>query len=150
MRPKRPNNRSQRRRHLCPLGAFLVTCATLMSFSPDAKSQFYYYRIGKSVSFDQVAPVAPQTGRRWSFSAHFVPPPGNATALRIDTPTGPILEQSDYGSFFLFDSFSTPTVLDIAYPPGTYTFTVTTGALAGASASLTMPPLSFFPSPVPS
>lgn len=132
-----------------PRSLYLLAVTTSLATASELCAQSY--GISKSAFFTQSSALAPPPSTSWSFNAHlFAGAAGEVTAATVDTPTGQDL--SDVGDRFLF--FSSPTYsslasLDAAFPSGTYTFRITAGTLAPASASVSFPQQSMFPSAVP-
>jgi hypothetical protein len=129
----------------------VMAIATSMATTSELPAQFSHsYGITKSASFTQSSALPPAPSVEWLFSAFLSADGGEATTVTIDTPTGQRL--TDAGDRFF--SFSSPTYpslapLDAAFPNGAYTFRITAGTLAPASASVSFPTESRFPSSVP-
>ena len=132
-----------------PRSLYLLAVTTLLVTASELCAQSY--GISKGAFFTQSSALPPPPSTFWIFSANlYAGAAREVTAATVDTPAGQHLSVS--GDRFLFLSsptYSSSASLDAAFPSGTYTFRIIAGTLAPASASVSFPPQSLFPSAVP-
>jgi hypothetical protein len=130
----------------------LLAVATSLAMTWEAPTEAASYGIGKSAFFTQSSALPPSPSSSWMFGAHLsADTQGQVTEIWIHTPAGQQL--MDTGDQFLF--LSSPTypslaALNAAFPNGSYTFGISNGTLAPASAFVSFPAQDMFPSAVPS